>query len=249
MNAKDLLLRRRMMMEGRSPLPPPPDMSRTPLTFDILSDGNITMENYGNDPYVFEYSKNSGAWTEASAGPQEEDWAVIPVVAGDELRFRGTAWPGTAWCHFASTCQFSVKGNPYSLKYGDTLTGDEELEAECLSALFVYCEGLTSAADLALPATTLAVECYGNMFGGCTGLTTAPELPATTLAAGCYEAMFGGCTSLSEVKCYAEDISAADSTDRWVDFVAASGTFTKKAGVAWPSGESGIPTGWTVIEV
>lgn len=34
--------------------------------------------------------------------------------------------------------------------------------------------------------------CYHSMFYGCTGLTTAPELPATTLANNCYENMFTG---------------------------------------------------------
>jgi hypothetical protein len=48
-----------------------------------------------------------------------------------------------------------------------------------------------------LPATTLAVACYRNMFYGCTSLTTAPELPATTLADYCYYQMFYGCTSLT----------------------------------------------------
>ena len=34
------------------------------------------------------------------------------------------------------------------------------------------------------------------MFYNCTSLTQAPELPATTLVVGCYQDMFGGCTSL-----------------------------------------------------
>jgi len=34
----------------------------------------------------------------------------------------------------------------------------------------------------------------------------------------------------------------------WVDGVptGASGTFVKKSGVSWPTGISGIPSGWTV---
>ena len=34
------------------------------------------------------------------------------------------------------------------------------------------------------------------MFYNCTNLTTAPALPATTLASNCYSNMFYGCTSL-----------------------------------------------------
>ena len=35
------------------------------------------------------------------------------------------------------------------------------------------------------------------MFSGCTGLTAAPALPATTLANNCYYSMFSGCTGIS----------------------------------------------------
>lgn len=31
--------------------------------------------------------------------------------------------------------------------------------------------------------------------------------------------------------------------------VSPTGTFVKKAGVDWPTGNSGIPSGWTVVEV
>ena len=61
--------------------------------------------------------------------------------------------------------------------------------------MFNGCTNLTTAP--ALPATTLAVGCYGMMFWGCTSLTTAPALPATTLAINCYYYMFRGCTSLT----------------------------------------------------
>jgi hypothetical protein len=35
------------------------------------------------------------------------------------------------------------------------------------------------------------------MFHGCTSLTQAPALPATTLAANCYDSMFSGCTQIT----------------------------------------------------
>jgi hypothetical protein len=60
--------------------------------------------------------------------------------------------------------------------------------------MFYGCTALTTAP--ALPATTLADECYTYMFHSCTSLTTAPALPATTLANRCYRYMFYGCTNL-----------------------------------------------------
>ena len=108
--------------------------------------------------------------------------------------------------------------------------------------MFEGCASLTSAPEL--PATTLAKSCYGYMFKGCASLTAAPELPATTLAEECYASMFEGCTNLTSVSCFANDISAQDCTKDWLDGVSSTGTFWKNTKL-WPSGSSGIPTGWT----
>ena len=55
--------------------------------------------------------------------------------------------------------------------------------------MFRSCNSLTQAPGLL--ATTLASNCYQNMFYKCTSLTQAPsELPATTLAESCYRFMF-----------------------------------------------------------
>ena len=50
----------------------------------------------------------------------------------------------------------------------------------------------------ALPATTLASNCYFEMFFNCTSLTQAPALPATTLASNCYFDMFSRCSEFSD---------------------------------------------------
>lgn len=145
------------------------------------------------------------------------------------------------------------------------------LSNSCYYCMFCGCTGLTSAP--ALPATTLAYNCYNSMFGlagltsapilpattladscyiwmlnGCTGLTSAPALPATTLVDNCYKGMFQGCSNLNSVTCLATNISAEDCTNNWLDGVAVSGTFTKAEGVSWSEGDSGIPTGWNVVE-
>ena len=118
------------------------------------------------------------------------------------------------------------------------------LGRNCYSAMFSGCRSLTTAP--ALPATTLALFCYNSMFAGCTSLTTAPELPATTLANNCYSNMFYKCTKLNYIKCLATDISASNCTSNWVSGVASTGTFVKNPSATWPTGVSGIPTGWKV---
>ena len=87
------------------------------------------------------------------------------------------------------------------------------------------------------------------MFMGCSSLTKAPELLASDATKDlCYCDMFGGCGSLNEIRCLATGISARGQR-QWVSGVAPTGTFYKKAGVEWPTGVSGIPEGWTVVEV
>jgi len=117
----------------------------------------------------------------------------------------------------------------------------------CCVSMFEGCTSLTTAPEL--PATTLANYCYQNMFYGCTSLTTAPELPATTLTNYCYDNMFYGCISLNRITCLATDITATGCTSYWVKNVHADGIFIKNASMStssWGSGDSRIPTGWTV---
>lgn len=123
------------------------------------------------------------------------------------------------------------------------------LVQSCYSGMFDRCTSLTTVPSNLLPATTLAQSCYQSMFYGCTSLITAPELPVTTLANSCYGYMFNGCTQLNNIKMLATDITAIDCLQSWVQGVAASGTFTKAASMTTlPEGDSGIPSGWTVVD-
>ena len=169
---------------------------------------------------------------------------------------------------------YNVEGNPMSLLFGDNFIGEYDLTGfdyafyalftaqkivnaqnlalvaitlttACYSDMFNFCANLVTTPTL--PATTLADYCYAAMFYHCTSLTTAPALPATTLAEQCYRDMFNGCTSLNSMTCLATNISATDCTYKWVENVAASGTFTKNITMSsWTTGNDGIPNGWTV---
>lgn len=119
------------------------------------------------------------------------------------------------------------------------------LARACYQEMFKGCTNLTQAPEL--PATILTIGCYLTMFKNCTSLTKA-ILPAAVLKTDCYSEMFNGCTSLTEIKCLATDMTAYQCILNWVDGVSRTGTFTKASGVEWPSGVSGIPVGWTVIE-
>ena len=119
------------------------------------------------------------------------------------------------------------------------------LVSNCYRNMFYGCTGLTSAPEL--PATTLAVFCYTNMFYGCTGLTSAPELPATTLATSCYNSMFYGCVQLSLIKVHFT--AWGSQTTKWISNVSPTGTFCKPRVLTEEYGDGKIPTGWTVVDI
>ena len=116
----------------------------------------------------------------------------------------------------------------------------------CYMGMFHSCSSLQNPP--AISAQTLATACCMNMFSECTSLKESPALTAGTLEPYCYSMMFSSCTSLKKITCTASDISAGNALMNWVDGVpsGAGGTFIKKSGVDWPSGSSGIPSGWTV---
>ena len=132
-----------------------------------------------------------------------------------------------------------------------SLTEAPDLPAQTLDKgsyqyMFSGCTSLEEAPELS--ATTLDQLCCRSMFEGCTSLITGPTLRATTLASGCYYDMFNGCTNLHSITCLTTTtISNRDYTADWVNGVSNSGTFTKASGIDWPSGNDGIPEGWTVI--
>jgi hypothetical protein len=144
-----------------------------------------------------------------------------------------------------SSCYQSMFNGCTSLTVAPELPATT-LAAACYSNMFNGCISLATAPKL--PATTLANRCYIGMFKGCSSLTVAPELPATILAPYCYQYMFQSCTSLSHIKCLATDISATYCTDNWVyGGVSSTGTFVKHPDMNdWTTGNSGIPSGWTV---
>ena len=237
------------------------------------------------------YSTDNGrTWntTNNTNNKSEHLTITVNVNEGDKVLWKGDAtqlgyydsddYTDIVGSFFSSTCEFDAQGNVMSLLYDDNFKGEDTLEYkyqfaclffdyngenECkvvnarnLSLLTTtlasncYCQMFKNCANLitapVLPATTLANSCYADMFHHCTSLTTAPELPATTLAVECYAYMFNGCTNLNSITCLATDISVSNCTEEWVYNVAATGTFIKADNANWSTGVNGIPEGWNV---
>ena len=170
-----------------------------PLTIESLGTGNVVFTCYNANIYQnTSYKKNDGEWTTITTSGATN----IPVVAGDEVQFKGTNnvsmyYNGAPVIN--STAQFKVKGNIMSMGIG---SGFESADTITLNYIYEYffqnATNLVSAKYLVLPATTLSQYCYAYMFKGCTGLVDAPMiLPSETMSDYCYYYMFSGCTSLT----------------------------------------------------
>ena len=235
------------------PTPPTPSGdSRQYLTFRPHGDTEFWFSYGDSENYnMISYSLNSGqSWTAVDYNEH-----TVTVHSGDTIMWRGYAMnpnTGNGIGQFHSSgSTWDVEGNVMSLLYNDNFSGQTSLSGynDVFPNLFYDCTNLTSAENMVLPATTLTDYCYYQMFCGCTSLTTAPTLPATTLAESCYEGMFNYCTSLSSITCLATNISATNCTYEWVDGIRTSGTFTTPSSTQWESGSSGIPNGWTRVNI
>ena len=152
-----------------------------------------------------------------------------------------------------SNCYRLMFANCTKLKSAPVVADNSDTSMSSYSCYYMFsnCTSLTDINNKMLYTTKLDTSCYEGMFRGCTALEKAPYLPASTLTSKCYNAMFYGCSKLSSVYCYAKTYGTA-STTAWLSGVSATGTFVKNSNTSennsplWGSGESGIPTGWTV---
>jgi len=225
------------------------DYSQDYFTIELLDDTNSIQINVNGWSNKISYSLDNGTtWSEPSGLIELEN-----ISNGSKILLKGNtdvsmSSSQSLLIEIPNNERFNVEGNIMSLYYGDNFTGVTTIPGSyAFYGLFANLTSLINAGNLILPATTLADNCYDYMFGGCTNLLTAPILPATTLVVGCYSYMFSDCSSLNYIKCLATDISASDCLTNWVNGVASSGTFVKDSSMSsWPTGTSGIPTGWTV---
>ena len=240
------------------------------LTFTFPSAGALYWmkdDLYSTDRKI-EYSLDNGTtWTEIT--PESTHLSngtnkiTITNAGGTVLVRNTTSSPNTTYCrqttssgrdycYFYSADIHEVSGNVMSLFYATDFadkTAFPSGSTYSLSHLFYNDTNLEDVGELVLPATTLTTNCYESMFQGCTNLYATPALPATSPVSNCYENMFRGCTNLKSVNVMLNPNNSTAYTENWLNGVASTGTFTCKNGATWPSGASGIPSGWTAVPV
>lgn len=254
------------------------DELENPLTFEAKEAGATVTLTKGNITTLsFQYSTDGINWSEYTSGT-----AITLTNIGDKVMFRGsnktlsTGLGTTTSTIISGTGECYVYGNVMSLLYEDKFAGKTNFPEGSDNSLAGLFYGNTTifnhpSKTLVLPAITMTNYCYGEMFLGCTNLTTAPELPATTLAVGCYKGMFQGCTSLTtapdllaetgatscyqsmfyecrnlnSVRCYINPNGTNTYTSTWLYHVAKTGTVYTKSGTNWiTNSNGGIPSDW-----
>lgn len=198
-----------------------------------------------------EYNLNGHKWVILKAG------LLSPTLKkGDLLSLRCSLAPGETFGHISGNNKaINLRGNILSLIFKDNINLDISGYVDVFYGIFNFYLGnnIVSVEKNFLPATTLAINCYYDMFRGCKNLVNAPELPATILTQGCYKSMFDGCknlvkapelpatilvedcyfsifdgcSSLNYIKMLATDRSAHNCLYYWVNGVASTGTFVK----------------------
>ena len=178
------------------------DYLKEPFTITSVGETSVSFVKSGSPADItLEYRKNSDDWAAYTIGD------AIALADGDALQFRAGEDGNVAMGYYINDVfgyycvnvtgdgNVDASGNVMSLL--DRTLSKQSLLEKSFFGLFGECKKLVNAANLKLPATTLAERCYAVMFCECTGLTTAPKLPATTLAECCYISMFNGCTNLT----------------------------------------------------
>lgn len=160
------------------------------------------------------------------------------LVDASGMVIAGTILPTRCYRHMFLNCT--------SLTKAPVLPGTM-LSTNCYLGMFKGCTSLVIAPRL--NATIMVQGCYAEMFEGCSSLKNAPELPASVLASDCYDHMFKDCTRLNNISCLAVDKTAHTPTSEWLINVSSTGRFYKPRGVDWDRNSSGIPSGWTVVNI
>lgn len=134
------------------------------------------------------YEANNGQWYEFSKERPMYIYGINPRGFSKEENLY-------AQFQFDGPSKFKISGNIMGLIDGfSEVTTIPSLY--CFYRLFLGISLIYDVSALRLPATSLQIGCYREMFKGCNSITAAPELPAMATKNYCYESMFMGCTSL-----------------------------------------------------
>lgn len=197
------------------------------------------------------YSLDDGTtWSsissEYNAGEYYNTYIEIPNAGNVLIRGLNDSLYGSKFYTTGDNAYFEISGDARSLlfyaDFKDTQLGSANVN--CFRNLFAGCKGITSF-NATLP-NNVVEGCYNGMFNGCTNLEVGPALPAEQLVPNCYAGMYTNCSNLVSITCNAVNMTATNCTNNWVSGVQSGGTFFANVDAVWPTGDSGVPSDWTI---
>lgn len=210
----------------------------------------------GNSPSIeIDISQNAKDWE--TIGTTSIDGLYINILPYSKLYLRAktSSWASSDALQNSNSINvnknYSIGGNLLSLLYGEDFNGQTEFKNDSANAflgLFFQEGNLIDASSLQLNAEIVPMHAYDSMFHYCNNLESAPIIKSQTFGNGSCTVLFKECSKINRIECHATN-PTSQQFNNWVINVAPNGTFVKKRGVTWPSGNSGIPTGWTVEEI
>lgn len=163
------------------------------LAIEALEDG-LTFTLTNSD---VSYSIDGKSWTLLPAGTKSLSINTNEKIYVKANGLTPNSSVGIGRFSISKKCRLS--GTPMSLIHGDDADKYTDLTGYdyAFYRLFRECHTIQEIDADFLPATSLSIGCYYEMFYSCTGLISAPLiLPSTTLSESCYRSMFDRCSSL-----------------------------------------------------
>ena len=243
-----------------------------PMTAKILEDGTIT---FGGGPYanpdgsskMYLYCSVNNGPLQTLISQKNVTSTPLEVKKGDVVQFFATNTNYRDTGHNTTIYRSPIRIDALCYLYGNILSivnrelynkKDRFNDINMSGGLFGYVFGhskIVDASNLLLPETLnssniLGYSCalYG-MFMYNRYLKIGPTIKLDKLGNLTCCSMFLECNNLKEINFFTPDISGESCLAGWVSNVSETGVFAKLNSVNLPSGGSGIPNGWTVVNV
>ena len=215
------------------------------------SDNTLSIvKNDASAPDVTVYkSTDTVNWVSMGTTDTTAITATIPANGKLYLKAETTKWSGGTggiYSGFSSTGNVRIGGYLSSL-----LKGNSDFENNntamtikyATSSMFRDWNKLIEADKLIL-FDNMTHGCYRWMFSKSYNLEKAPVIRGIETATDCCQSMFEY-TKINSLTSYIQTITGINPIQYWLTGVSATGEFFNLGGATFPSGASGIPTGWT----
>lgn len=187
---------------------------------------------------------------------------AINVTSGSSIYFRGTTWTQTMYpspcITFHFTKNYKISGNLLSLYNYNTMNTETTLSKFAVK-MFSGETNLIYADEMNLGPNNLTTSGQQNWFyqtfKDCTNLVKGPDFSRlTSITGNCFGDTFQYCSNLQEVTAPNVSTWTSSQFSNWLQFAGTSvpsGTtkvFNAPINVEIPTGNNGIPTGWTRVD-